>query len=90
MFDSVFSIAALTSKRSLVPMPGSSAEEITVCPGECPVASLNSDIAYLPFYPIKFLTIETILRGVIYDLCVYVFITTYLLIHLFLVDTGSD
>lgn len=29
-----FSIAALTSKRSLVLMPESSAEEITVCPGK--------------------------------------------------------
>jgi hypothetical protein len=31
-----FRIAALTSKRSLVLMPESSAEEITVCPGKHP------------------------------------------------------
>ena len=94
-FDFVFSIAALTNKRSLVLMPESSAEEITVCPGKYTMTLLNFWYYLSAFsFLLNFLTVQTILRSVMCDLCVYVFIAsvyTHTCSHTcFLVDTGSD
>ena len=94
-FDFVFSIAALTNKRSLVLMPESSAEEITVCPGKYTMTLLNFWYYLSAFsFLLNFLAVQTILRSVMCDLCVYVFIAsvyTHTCSHTcFLVYTGSD
>lgn len=68
-----FSIAALTSKRSLVLMPESSAEEITVCPGKHPTVTLLTFWSLAIFVPINLSDFSTPLPGglCVIDVCVY-------------------
>lgn len=82
-FDSFFSIAALTSKRSSAFMPKSSVEEITVCPGKYPTVFLLVSGPYL-FVSINFSDFSNPLLGglCVIDVCMcsyntYIYTYTY-------------
>lgn len=84
-----FSIAALTGKRSLVLMPESSAEEITVCPGKQPTMILLTFWSLAIFVPINLSDFSIPLpRGLcVIEVCMYHHTYTYTYTYCFFLWT---